>query len=155
MENWTPIFQRIAGWEQYIRQTGARFRCSLCRRTWPSNKVIVLFHFYLDNNTHEGIVKVRPYRQNCKICTDAPMEEPSFEMHYIEILMENLVKNIRKKCYRDVFDEQPRDYAGVDVDSPHEPEHCEGCIHGVCNRDDQPRPAGRGGARGRGRGYRR
>uniref|UniRef100_A0A3B3ZL93 3CxxC-type domain-containing protein n=1 Tax=Periophthalmus magnuspinnatus TaxID=409849 RepID=A0A3B3ZL93_9GOBI len=139
-DNWQLLFDdtivedQTAGWEQYIRRTVASFRCSLCKRTWPSNRVTVLFHFYLDNNTHQGTVKVRRYRQNCKRCTNAPMEQPRVRDENVAILMENLVKNIRKKCYHETFDEVPREYMGVEVDSPHEPAHCEAEINvSQCN----------------------
>ncbi|XP_072294866.1 receptor-transporting protein 3-like [Eucyclogobius newberryi] len=163
-DNWQLLFddsieenQQGAGWEQYIRRTCARFGCSLCRRIWPSNIVMVIFHMHLDNYTHQGTVKARVYRQKCKRCTEAQMEQPrNMEAHHIDALMENLVKNIRKKCYNEVFEEVYRDPAGVDVENPHEPQHCEGCIAGVCRQVAPQHPGGRG-FRGmpRGRGNRR
>uniref|UniRef100_A0A8C6SAU2 3CxxC-type domain-containing protein n=1 Tax=Neogobius melanostomus TaxID=47308 RepID=A0A8C6SAU2_9GOBI len=92
------------------------FRCSRCKRPWPSNRVMVVFHMRLNNTTHQGTIKVRRMRQNCKKCSDAPMETPVIDPDNIDILMET-----------------PRPYVGVDVNSPHEPSHCEACIAGVCN----------------------
>ncbi|KAL3979024.1 disintegrin and metalloproteinase domain-containing protein 28 [Sarotherodon galilaeus] len=120
------------GWKQYIRNTGARFKCSMCRREWPSNKVKVLFHMRLKNG--QGTVKVRPLRQNCKMCSEAPMENPSVESDNVHILMENLVEKIKQKCYRKNPGGQKRYFRSFDVDSPHEPTHCEGCIKGVCTK---------------------
>uniref|UniRef100_A0A8C6S5N8 3CxxC-type domain-containing protein n=1 Tax=Neogobius melanostomus TaxID=47308 RepID=A0A8C6S5N8_9GOBI len=143
---WTPIFQGKvddsiepnqpnAGWEQYIRNTVGRFRCSRCKRPWPSNRVMVVFHMRLNNTTHQGTIKVRRMRQNCKKCSDAPMETPVIDPDNIDILMESLLKNIRKKFYHEDFG-APRPYVGVDVNSPHEPSHCEACIAGWFTRLD-------------------
>uniref|UniRef100_A0A3Q4B248 3CxxC-type domain-containing protein n=1 Tax=Mola mola TaxID=94237 RepID=A0A3Q4B248_MOLML len=120
------------GWEQYIRNSGARFKCSKCGRSWPSNRVMVVFHMRL--TAKRGIVKVRRFRQNCKTCNPAPMETPSITRENIEILMENLVKKIRIKCYHEHLDTGCRPSAPLDVKSPHEPSHCEGCMAGICNR---------------------
>uniref|UniRef100_A0A3B3ZLW8 3CxxC-type domain-containing protein n=1 Tax=Periophthalmus magnuspinnatus TaxID=409849 RepID=A0A3B3ZLW8_9GOBI len=120
------------GYKQYIRKTYGSFHCSLCRRTWSSNIVPILFHFRLNkkNKKHWGTVKVRRYRQKCKICREALMW-PSISTVNIEILMENLVKNIRKKCYHEVLDENLGEYVREHVKSPHETELCEGCFDGI------------------------
>ncbi|XP_072294861.1 receptor-transporting protein 3-like [Eucyclogobius newberryi] len=123
------------GWKQYIRNTFGRFKCSKCKRGWPSNRVTVVFHFRL-NKKHGGSVKVRLYRQKCKICRHAPMVKPTVDTENIDILMENLVKNIRWKCYHEDIEKNTRDHVGQDVESPHEPDHCEGCISGICKLKD-------------------
>ncbi|XP_029939101.1 receptor-transporting protein 3-like [Salarias fasciatus] len=119
-------------WKDYIRNTSARFRCTECGRSWPSNQVKVIFHMRLSGTT--GTVKIRPYRQNCKICSDAPMVNPNIEENNIKILMENLVKKIRIKCYHEKIGQKRRYFERYDVESPHEPSHCEGCIRGICNK---------------------
>ncbi|XP_075944236.1 receptor-transporting protein 3-like [Anarhichas minor] len=157
LSEWTPVFQIKAnilqqgdswclqfddslvpdspnsGWEQYIRNTCARFKCSGCGRSWPSNRVMVVFHMRLSNG--QGVVKVRPLRQNCKTCSDAPMERPSITPENIDILLEKLVEKIRIKCYHENLGNVNRPFVSVDVKSPHEPEHCEGCMQGICRRD--------------------
>uniref|UniRef100_A0A8C6SAV7 3CxxC-type domain-containing protein n=1 Tax=Neogobius melanostomus TaxID=47308 RepID=A0A8C6SAV7_9GOBI len=127
-DNWTLRFnKRIvpdrpnSGWEQYIRNTFGRFRCSRCNRTWPSNLVKVVFHMRLNNRTHQGTIKVRRMRQNCKKCISAPMETPVIDSENLDILMESLLKNIRKKFYNEDFGPVSRRHVGVDVKSPHEP----------------------------------
>lgn len=119
-------------WKLYIRNTCARFRCSECRRSWPSNQVKVVFHMRLTGT--RGIVKIRPYRQNCKVCTEAQMVKPIIEDNNIKVLMENLVKKIRIKCYHEKLGKGRRYFKRYDVDSPHEPSHCEGCLKGICNK---------------------
>lgn len=111
----------------------SRFTCSMCRRSWPSNRVMVVFHMNLTNG--RGVVKVRVFRQNCKKCTAAPMEKPTIESNNIGILLENLVEKIRIKCYHENLGAVNRPFRSFDVQSPHEPSHCEACIRGVCTRN--------------------
>ncbi|XP_068563232.1 receptor-transporting protein 3-like [Cebidichthys violaceus] len=157
LQEWTPIFQKKAnilkqgdswhlqfdenllpdspnsGWEQYIRNTGARFKCRECGRGWPSNRVMVVFHMRL--SCGQGVVKVRLFRQNCKKCIKAPMERPSITPENIDILLENLVEKIRIKCYHENLGEGHRPFVTLDVKSPHEPAHCEACMQGICTRN--------------------
>ncbi|XP_024861140.1 receptor-transporting protein 3-like [Kryptolebias marmoratus] len=121
------------GWQKYIRRTIARFRCTKCERSWPSNRVMVIFFMQLTNGT--GTVKVRPLRQNCKRCLNAPMVKPKVESDDINILMENLMEKIRIKCYRENLGQSIRHPGHLDVKSPHEPQHCEGCKLGICSRE--------------------
>ncbi|XP_076583024.1 receptor-transporting protein 2-like [Chaetodon auriga] len=120
------------GWKQYIRNTSARFKCTWCGRSWPSNRVMVVFHMRLVYG--KGLVKVRRFRQNCKNCTSAPMEEPSITSENIDILLENLVDKIRMKCYHEDLGRGNRPFVNLDVKSPHEPAHCEACRYGICTR---------------------
>uniref|UniRef100_A0A671Z4J7 Receptor-transporting protein 3-like n=1 Tax=Sparus aurata TaxID=8175 RepID=A0A671Z4J7_SPAAU len=121
------------GWKEYIRNTGARFRCSKCGRSWPSNRVMVVFHMRLTGR--QGVVKVRRFRQNCKKCASAPMQKPKILPENIDILMDNLVKKIRIKCYGERLDGVFRPPQNLDVKSPHEPAHCEACKLGICERN--------------------
>ncbi|XP_070765255.1 receptor-transporting protein 2-like [Enoplosus armatus] len=120
------------GWKQYIRNTCARFNCTKCGRGWPSNRVMVVFHMCLTRGV--GIVKVRRFRQNCKMCDEAPMETASISSENIGILLENLVEKIRIKCYHENLGTGNRHFVSLDVKSPHEPEHCEACKLGICAR---------------------
>ncbi|XP_029004232.1 receptor-transporting protein 3-like [Betta splendens] len=122
------------GWKEYIRNTCARFRCSMCRRSWPSNRVMVVFHMRLTNG--QGTVRTRRFRQNCKRCTAAPMETPDVAPEDVTSLMEHLVQKIRIKCYNENLGQSNRPFRSIDVNSPHEPSHCEGCIRGVCTRSE-------------------
>ncbi|KAM8874354.1 receptor-transporting protein 3-like [Spinachia spinachia] len=80
----------VAGWQQYIRTTSAWFTCMDCGRGWPSNLVRVVFHMRL--YCGQGVVKARRFRQNCKMCYDAPMGEPSIDPENIDIVLENLME---------------------------------------------------------------
>lgn len=83
----------------------------------------------------QGVVKVRRFRQNCKKCASAPMEKPEIPPENISILMDNLVKKIRIKCYGERLDGVFRPPQNLDVKSPHEPAHCEACKLGICERN--------------------
>ncbi|XP_056133785.1 receptor-transporting protein 3-like [Lampris incognitus] len=123
----------INGWKPYIKNSTARFACSMCSRTWPSNRVMVLFHMRLIEA--EGTVKVRCFRQNCKRCTNAPMVNPSFSTENINIFLEKLMEKIRIKCYHEDLGPVNRDFIHETVRNPHEPKHCEACIKGICTRN--------------------
>ncbi|KAA8589505.1 hypothetical protein FQN60_012870, partial [Etheostoma spectabile] len=88
------------GWEQYIRNTCAWFKCT------------------------------KTFRQNCKQCSIAPMEKPSITSENINVLLENLVEKIRIKCYHEDLGKEYRPFVNLDVKSPHEPDHCEACMAG-------------------------
>ena len=86
----------------------------------------------------QGVVKVRRIRQNCKKCASAPMEKPEISPENISILMDNLVKKIRIKCYGENLDGVFRPPQNLEVNSPHEPAHCEACKLGICERNAAP-----------------
>ncbi|RXN13591.1 5-hydroxytryptamine receptor 3A-like protein [Labeo rohita] len=77
------------------------FKCSLCRRTWGSSRVQVVFHFQLNKARRQGTIKLRGYKQECKTCSEAQMEDPKFPEENIDVLVERLVKKIRMRCYRE------------------------------------------------------
>ncbi|KAI4901561.1 hypothetical protein NFI96_011367 [Prochilodus magdalenae] len=159
MEQWVSVFQDSAAkleghewmlemddsikpgqtqrsWYQYIRNSYAQFRCSLCRRSWPSKRVQVLFHFFLDSSLHHGTVKVKCFKQKCRRCAEAKMEEPRFTVENIDVMVEKLIEKIRIRCYGEEPEESNRNlrFTGR-VDGPHERMHCEACIMGVCSQN--------------------
>ncbi|CAJ1060760.1 receptor-transporting protein 3-like [Xyrichtys novacula] len=118
------------GWKMTVRSTCARFKCSKCGRVWASNKAMVVFHMHLSYGG--GIAKAKPLHQKCKTCDDGPMEEPSVSSANVAILLENLVEQIRVKCYNESMAKKPRHFRSFDNQSPHEPAHCEACMQGIC-----------------------
>ncbi|KAM9762532.1 receptor-transporting protein 3-like [Menidia menidia] len=121
------------GWKQCIGNTCARFRCSSCGRGWSSNRVMVVFHMQLRNA--KGTIKIRPLHQQCKNCSDGPMEKPCIESSSIYVLMQNLVEKIRIKCYDERIELKKRHFKSYDGNSPHEPAHCQGCQLKICKRN--------------------
>lgn len=124
---------RCINW--FIFHFDCRFRCSLCRKTWGSSRVQVMFHFYLNKASRQGIIKLRCYKQECRTCNEAQWEDPNFPVENIDVLVERLVKNIRKKCYEEGLGEANRSsvFDGRS-DGPHESAHCEACRLGICSQ---------------------
>ncbi|XP_054459221.1 receptor-transporting protein 3-like [Anoplopoma fimbria] len=121
------------GWKKCIVSTSARYNCTECGRGWSSNNVRVACHMRLSNS--RGVVKVRPFRQNCKICSDAPMEKPSIDSENTKTLLKNLVEKIRIKCYNEYLGKKNRPFKRFDGKMPHEPAHCEACMQGICPKN--------------------
>ncbi|KAF4097986.1 receptor-transporting protein 3-like [Onychostoma macrolepis] len=122
-------------WHQYISGSFAQFRCSLCRKGWGSKRVQVLFHFHLDTKINQGTIKVRRFKQKCRRCTQAQWEDPNFPVENIDVLIERLVRNIRKKCYREDLGETNRSSVfNGKINGPHESAHCEACHKGICSQ---------------------
>ncbi|XP_029285824.1 receptor-transporting protein 3-like [Cottoperca gobio] len=122
------------GWKKCIVHTGGRFNCTKCGRGWSSNKVMVVCHMRLSNK--EGVVKVRPSRQKCKECSEAPMEKPSIRSDNIDTFMKNLVEKMRVKCYNEQLDRKKKPFRRYGGNNPHEPAHCEACMQGICPRNN-------------------
>ncbi|KAL2090129.1 hypothetical protein ACEWY4_014817 [Coilia grayii] len=141
-DNWTIEFddtiepdKPARDWYQYIRGAFARFRCSKCKKVWPSRRVLVVFHFRLEKKTKKGTVKARRFRQECRRCQEAEMEKPKFAPDNIEVLLEKLVEKIRIRCYRESWGDDYRPLRAVGrSEGPHEAAHCEACLKGVCRK---------------------
>ncbi|KAK2907228.1 hypothetical protein Q8A67_006213 [Cirrhinus molitorella] len=117
-----------SGWEKYISG-------SFAERTWGSSRVQVVFHFHLDRASRQGAIKLRCYKQECRTCNEAQWENPDFPVENIDVLVERLVKNIRKKCYSEHLDDANRSsvFDGR-LNGPHESAHCEACHLGICSQ---------------------
>lgn len=107
-----------------------RFQCSQCLHKWSSAKVHILFHM------RRGKVRMRIFRQSCRRCSGAPLEEPSFSQENMERILHNLVLQILKDFYN--VPVQPSELLEVVVDTvpagPHDSSHCEGCRLGFCTK---------------------
>ncbi|XP_056615441.1 receptor-transporting protein 2-like [Triplophysa dalaica] len=141
-DSWDVVFDdsitqhnTASGWYHYISGSFAGFSCSLCRRTWASKRVQVIFHFYLNSASNQGTIKVRRFKQKCKRCTGARMEDPNFSVENIDVLVERLVTKIRVRCYLEYLGEsnRPSRFSGR-MNGPHETMHCEACQNGVCSQ---------------------
>ncbi|XP_072516541.1 receptor-transporting protein 3-like [Salminus brasiliensis] len=130
--------QNQQDWNQYIRNAFAEFSCSLCSRWWPSKQVKVVFHFSLDPALHRGTVKVKCFKQKCRECFDAEMEEPCFSSENIDVMVEKLMEKIRIRCYGAEPPESNRNlFFDDEIKGPHESDHCEACLRGFCQENDQ------------------
>ncbi|XP_067254594.1 receptor-transporting protein 2-like [Chanodichthys erythropterus] len=127
--------KQACDWHQYISGSFARFECSLCRRAWMSKRVQVVFHFHLDTARKQGTIKLRRFKQMCRRCNEAQMENPNFPVENIDVLIGRLVEKIRVRCYKENLGEKnrPSVFNGR-VNGPHESAHCEACRLGVCSQ---------------------
>ncbi|KAM4694333.1 receptor-transporting protein 3-like [Discoglossus pictus] len=126
--------QQQRDWLQYTQCTFARFTCSHCGRWWNSAEVHVLFFFKLDRQMSCGTVKMRIFRQECKRCNSAVMENPEISHENIKRVLSNMVKRIQSKFYRQ--DSEHQDMKSViysnKMEGPHDQAHCEACKQKVC-----------------------
>ncbi|XP_017333436.1 receptor-transporting protein 3 isoform X2 [Ictalurus punctatus] len=123
------------GFYEYLRGSFAQFRCSKCGRSWPSKRVIVVFHFSLNAASGRGSVKVRRFKQECKRCNAPQKEKPKFGKENIDVMVEKLIEKIKFRCYKENVGEssRPSHFTGK-VNGPHESAHCEACQLGICQQ---------------------
>ncbi|XP_074163699.1 receptor-transporting protein 3-like [Sminthopsis crassicaudata] len=120
------------GWRQYTKKGFARFRCSLCGRSWVSAQVLILFWMCLKKPY--GKVKMRVFGQRCQKCSVALFEEPEFSPEGIEKVLDCLVVHILLKCYQEsAHPAVPREdpLREVHVTGPHDAGNCEACLLGI------------------------
>uniref|UniRef100_H3ATU7 3CxxC-type domain-containing protein n=1 Tax=Latimeria chalumnae TaxID=7897 RepID=H3ATU7_LATCH len=123
--------------------TFAKFKCSECSNSWGSAQVLILFHMTLDRRQGRGRVKVRFFKQQCRRCEDTRFVNPEFLAPNIDVILDKLVSQIRKKCYRENLGENQSPFImDEELEGPHESAHCEACKEGVCEhrQDLVPRP---------------
>uniref|UniRef100_A0A3P8XHM1 3CxxC-type domain-containing protein n=1 Tax=Esox lucius TaxID=8010 RepID=A0A3P8XHM1_ESOLU len=72
--------------------------------------------------TFKGMVKVGAFRQNCRQCDEAPMEEASVEEEKLE------------KCYRENLGKRNNRHFDNDKGPPHESSHCKACSKGISTK---------------------
>lgn len=113
------------------------FECGSCRKTWPSARVVVLFHYRLRGE--RGTVIMRPLGQSCRRCQDT-FELPGFSEDVVRGTLQRLFSKIRKNIY----DEDDDDDDGGHSDNsrrgwskPHESSLCEACNMGICSQNDE------------------
>nr|XP_014348228.1 PREDICTED: receptor-transporting protein 3-like [Latimeria chalumnae] len=115
--------------------TFAKFKCSECSNSWGSAQVLILFHMTLDRRQGRGRVKVRFFKQQCRRCEDTRFVNPEFLAPNIDVILDKLVSQIRKKCYRENLGENQSPFImDEELEGPHESAHCEACKEGVCGK---------------------
>ncbi|XP_028374422.1 receptor-transporting protein 3 [Phyllostomus discolor] len=122
------------GWTQYQQRAFARFRCSLCSRSWASAHVCVLFHMHWSKMESRGQVRMRIFAQRCKKCSQPPFEVPEFTEENASRILNNLVLRILRSCYREghtTAEEIPSIMDTV-LEGPHDANNCEACLQGSC-----------------------
>ncbi|XP_078521863.1 receptor-transporting protein 2-like [Lissotriton helveticus] len=128
--------EALPGWKQYTLHASARFKCSACGRRWESSKVRMIFNIRkASRRVPQGCVKMRVFKQECRRCNAAILEEPEFMIENIDVAVDRLVTRIRKVCYgEDVSDRHVRDFiTSGSNEGPHDSAHCEACQLGLCD----------------------
>lgn len=123
----------------YTQNTFGGFNCSSCRHHWKSSKINILFLMNLHKNSKRGTIKMRIFRQECKICSTNVLENPQITHENIERVVSNVVTKIQKKFYGlyDPSDDlKPQAYGRSE--GPHDKLHCEACKYNLCDRQMQP-----------------
>ncbi|KAJ8334345.1 hypothetical protein SKAU_G00399840 [Synaphobranchus kaupii] len=128
--------ERKRGWKIYCHSAYGRFRCGTCSKTWPSARVIVLFHYRLRSGTARGTVIMRPFGQACRRC-NGDFELPGFSTEEVERVLLKLIGKIKKNCYGEEEEDDGDSSSSEKVwTKPHESSLCEACSQGICCVED-------------------
>ncbi|XP_036886485.1 receptor-transporting protein 3 [Sturnira hondurensis] len=124
------------GWTQYRQWAFARFKCSLCFRSWASAQVCVLSHMHWSKIESKGQVKMRIFAQRCKKCSRPPFEVPEFTEENMSRILNNLVLRILRNCYKEGSKsaEEIPTIRDTTLEGPHDVNNCEACLQGSCAR---------------------
>ncbi|XP_063772576.1 receptor-transporting protein 4-like [Pseudophryne corroboree] len=119
---------------RYAQHTFGRFRCSLCRRSWNSAEVHVLFLMNLNKYMKQGTVRMRIFKQECKKCKFPLLEKPEVSLENVSRIIRNVCSRIQQVFYgqkRVNPDLKPELYSN-NMEGPHDKEHCEACRLHIC-----------------------
>uniref|UniRef100_H3C2R9 3CxxC-type domain-containing protein n=1 Tax=Tetraodon nigroviridis TaxID=99883 RepID=H3C2R9_TETNG len=124
---------RRRGWKIFCHRGPGSFQCGSCRKTWPSARVVVVFHYRLRGG--RGTVIMRPFKQSCRRCPDT-FQFPGFSEDAVREALLKLFSKIRKNIYNDDDgDGAPPDNHGRVWTKPHETLLCEACSNGICKQN--------------------
>ncbi|XP_042363113.1 receptor-transporting protein 3-like [Plectropomus leopardus] len=128
--------QRRRGWRVFCYHAHGHFKCTSCKKIWPSAQVTVLFHYRLRGG--RGTVIMRPFGQACRSCQNNTFYLPGFYKEEVEKALLRLCAKIRKNCYRDEdVDDDGGSVSPKVWTKPHEKTLCEACRMGICCQDDE------------------
>ncbi|XP_021028139.1 receptor-transporting protein 3 [Mus caroli] len=125
-------------WMQYQQKTFARFHCPSCSRSWASGRVLVVFHMRWCEKKVKGRVKMRAFAQRCNRCPEPPFATPEFTWDNISRILNNLLFQILKKCYKEGFKQMGEIplLGDTSLEGPHDSGNCEACLLGFCAQND-------------------
>lgn len=111
-----------------------RLQCSRCPWTWGSAHVHILFHLQWDGGSGQGLVRMRVWGQQCRLCPMDTLAECQVSPANVHIFLSKLVLLILWKCYGDSSDPGQGPEAGPG-------DGCEACDLGLCFLQQAPGPA--------------
>ncbi|NP_694740.2 receptor-transporting protein 3 [Mus musculus] len=126
------------GWTQYQQKTFARFHCPSCSRSWASGRVLIVFHMRWCEKKAKGWVKMRVFAQRCNQCPEPPFATPEVTWDNISRILNNLLFQILKKCYKEGFKQMGEIplLGNTSLEGPHDSSNCEACLLGFCAQND-------------------
>uniref|UniRef100_H0XNH2 3CxxC-type domain-containing protein n=1 Tax=Otolemur garnettii TaxID=30611 RepID=H0XNH2_OTOGA len=118
---------------QYRLKGLSRLKCSHCPWAWSSAHVLILFHLWWDQDSRRGLVKMRVWGQQCRLCPSShgDCEVSPLNVH---IFLSKLVLYILRRCYGDSLSpgQCPKICFG---------HCCEACDLGICFLQQSADPA--------------
>ncbi|KAM7245629.1 hypothetical protein CapIbe_001927 [Capra ibex] len=118
---------------QYRLRGLSRLQCGRCQWGWASAHVHVLFHLWWDEAGRHGLVKMRVWGQQCRLCLPGGAE-CRVSLLNVRLFLGKLVRFIAHKCYA----EGPGSDQGPEVCFG---ERGEACAPGLCFFQQPPDPA--------------
>ncbi|EPY83361.1 Receptor-transporting protein 5 [Camelus dromedarius] len=118
---------------QYRLRGLSRLQCGRCQWGWSSAHVHILFHLWWDEDSRLGLVKMRLWGQQCRVCPPGG-DTCQASLLNVRLFLNKLVQFIVQKCYAEGpgADQCPEICFG---------ERCEACDLGVCFFQKPPDPA--------------
>ncbi|XP_064204159.1 receptor-transporting protein 4-like [Anguilla rostrata] len=125
--------EKSLGWKiSSCRSAHGTFRCGTCRRSWPSARVTLLFHYRLRSEAARGTVIMRPFGQACRGCSGKFLL-PGFSRLQVKMVLLKLIRKIKKNCYGEEQENNNNSFPSENVRTkPHESSLCEACSQGMC-----------------------
>ncbi|KAI5281381.1 Receptor-Transporting Protein 5 [Manis pentadactyla] len=126
--------QMDSGGVQYRLRGLSRLQCGHCQWGWSSAHVHILFHMWWDGDSRLGLVKMRLWGQQCRLCPPGSHGDCQVSLLNVRLFLSKLVLYILQKCYGESLssDQCPEICFG---------ERCEACDLGVCFFQKPPDPA--------------
>ncbi|XP_032284339.1 receptor-transporting protein 5 [Phoca vitulina] len=132
-ENLTSGHMEGGGFQYRLRGL-SRLQCGRCQWGWSSAHVHILFHTCLDEDSRLGLVKMRIWGQQCRLCPPGIQGRCQVSLLNVRLFLNKLVLFILQKCYGESLssDQCPEICFG---------ERCEACDLGICFFQKPPDPA--------------
>ncbi|XP_061490520.1 receptor-transporting protein 2-like [Rhineura floridana] len=122
-------------WRKWLMEHAhARFMCSRCCHSWSSHQAVILFHMHWEQHGRQGQVKMRLFGQKCQKCFSNKYEEPQFSEDDVDNILEDMILEIREKCYGERIDHSKFSKVIVNDSGPHMRGYCEACQLGIHKR---------------------
>ncbi|XP_049744834.1 receptor-transporting protein 5 [Elephas maximus indicus] len=116
---------------QYRLKGLAGLQCGHCPWGWGSAHVQVLFHLWWDEESRKGLVKMRVWGQQCRLCPLGTPGNCQVSPLSVRPFLNKLALHVLRKCYGE--SPGPDQWPGLYYKAPGDaPRPCEACILGVC-----------------------